>query len=101
MSRGQRGDEEFLFLAEGQPIKRKTYCTGSNACTDAPDYSKQLYSCRFWFDLSLDSKKAALSKAIFCFHSSPFWFHWSQQPIFLVQSESSLAELVRMKTADS
>src|SRR6266851_5323058 len=44
MSRGQRGDEEVLFLAEGRPIKRKTYCTGSNACTDAPDYSKQLYS---------------------------------------------------------
>jgi hypothetical protein len=65
------------------------------------EIAKHAHGCRFWFDLSLDSKKAALSKAIFCFHSSPFWFHWSQQPIFLVQSESSLAELVRMKTADS
>jgi hypothetical protein len=27
----RRGDGEFLFLAEGRPIKRKTYCTRSNA----------------------------------------------------------------------
>jgi hypothetical protein len=40
----RRGDGEFLFLAEGRPIKRKTYCTRSNAGTDASDCIKQLYN---------------------------------------------------------
>jgi hypothetical protein len=39
----RRGDGEFLFLAEGRPIKRKAYCTRSNAGTDASDCIKQLY----------------------------------------------------------
>ena len=40
----RRGDGESLFLAEGRPIKRKTYCTRSNAGTDASDCIKQLYN---------------------------------------------------------
>jgi hypothetical protein len=39
--------------------------------------------CRFGFDLSLDRKNLNISKAVFSFHSSPFWFHRSQQLIFL------------------
>jgi HAD superfamily hydrolase (TIGR01509 family) len=39
--------------------------------------------CRFGLGLSLNRKNLSISKAVFCFHSSPFWFHRSQQLIFL------------------
>jgi len=56
----------------------------NQATTSASDEGSVSFRVR-----SDSGQKRSNLKEVFCCHSSPFWFHRGQWPIFLAQSESS------------